>query len=192
MANKPQMIVFMGGQGSGKGTYAKLLMEQINCNYIETGAILRQMPSDSDIAKKMARGELLSDDDLLPIIAKNIKTNKDVIMDGFPRTLGQAQWLVENYNNKFIIKVAFLNISRNEMIARIQNRIKQGENRADDNDATAVQKRIAAFFTITMPAIEWLSKQPIQFFDIKLPANDTIAANFQRVKNRLFATNKER
>ena len=104
MANKPQMIVFMGGQGSGKGTYAKLLMEQINCNYIETGAILRQMPSDSDIAKKMARGELLSDDDLLPIIAKNIKTNKDVIMDGFPRTLGQAQWLVENYNNKFMGK----------------------------------------------------------------------------------------
>ncbi len=190
MEQKPNMIVFMGGQGSGKGTYAKLLLAQSNANYIEMGGILRQMPKDSEIYKKISRGELLSDNELFPIIAKHIKTDKDLIVDGFPRTLGQAKWLVENYNNKFIIKVAFLNISKEMMLARIQNRIKDGGNRADDNDITAVQKRIAAFYTTTIPAIEWLSKQPLQFFDIKLP-EDTISANFERVKKRLFESSEK-
>ena len=185
---KPNMIVFMGGQGSGKGTYAKLFLKQNDCNYIETGAILRQMPKNSEIGKKIARGELVSDDELFAIIAEHIKNNKDLILDGFPRTLGQAKWLVKNYKNQFIIKVAFLNITKKMMLARIQNRIKEGENRADDNDAAAVQKRIAAFYATTMPAIEWLSKQPkIQFCDIKVPnPADTIENNFKYVQDRLM------
>lgn len=181
------MIVFMGGQGSGKGTYAKMLLKQNKCNYIETGEILRQMPKDSDIAKKITRGELLADDELFSIISTHITTDKDLILDGFPRTLGQAQWLVENYKNQFNIKIAYLNISKEMMFARIQNRIKEGGNRADDNDIVAVQKRIAAFYDITMPAIKWLSKQPtVQFCDIKvLNPNDTIENNFKYVQNRL-------
>lgn len=182
---KPNMIVFMGGQGSGKGTFANLLLKEHDFNYVEAGAILRQMPPSSEIAKKISRGELINDDDLFPIIAEHIKTDQDLILDGFPRTIGQAQWLVKKYADKFNIKVIFLNIAEATMIAHIQKRIREGGNRLDDNDAAAVQKRIAAFKSTTMPAIEWLSTQPhIQFYDIKLPG-DNIDINFNFIKQQI-------
>lgn len=182
---KPNMIVFMGGQGSGKGTFANLLLKQHDYNYVEAGAILRQMPPDSEIAKKISRGELLTDAELCPIIAKHITTDKDLILDGVPRTLGQAQWLVANYADKFNIKIIFLNISEATMIAHIQKRIREGGKRSDDKDSAAVQKRIAAFKSTTMPAIEWLSKQPnVQFYDIKLPTDD-IDINFNFIKQQI-------
>ena len=170
---KPTMFIFMGGQGSGKGTFAKLLLKQNNYDYIETGAILRNMPADSEIAKKMSRGELVSDADLFPIISQRLSANTNVIMDGFPRTLPQAQWLIKNYSDKFDIKIIFLNISAQHMMARIQKRINQGENRQDDADMAAIQKRIAEFENKTMPAIQWLQTiKNITFYDIELPGDD--------------------
>ena len=178
---KPQMIVFMGGQGSGKGTFANLLRKQHDYNYVEAGAILRAMPADSDIKQKISRGELIGDTDLFPIISKHISTDKDIIMDGFPRTIGQAKWLIDNFAEKFDIKIIFLNISEETMLAHIQNRIKEGGNRADDADEAAVQKRIAAFKSTTMPAIEWLSTlNSVKFYDIKLPTDD-IDINFAHI-----------
>ena len=182
---KPDMIVFMGGQGSGKGTFANLLLKEHDFNYVEAGAILRAMPKDSEIAKKISHGELLTDAELCPIIAKHITTDKDLILDGVPRTLGQAKWLVENYADKFNIKVIFLNIPEETMIAHIQKRIREGGNRSDDTDSEAVQKRIAAFKSTTMPAIQWLSEQRnVQFYDIKLPTDD-IDINFTYIMKKI-------
>lgn len=182
---KPDMIVFMGGQGSGKGTFANLLLKQHKYNYVEAGAILRNMPTDSDIYKKVMHGELLSDNELFPIIAEHISTDNDLILDGYPRTIGQAQWLIENYADKFNIKIIFLNISEEKMLAHIQNRIKEGGNRSDDKDENAVRKRIAAFKSTTMPAIQWLSNQPnLKFYDIKLPTDD-IDINFNYILKQI-------
>ena len=185
---KPNMIIFMGGQGSGKGTFANLLLkQQQSFDYVEAGDILRHMPSDSEIYKKIMRGELLTDNELFPIIAQYIKPDKDLILDGFPRTIGQAEWFIKNYADKFNIKVIFLNISEEKMLAHIKNRIKEGGNRPDDNDENAVRKRIAAFKSTTMPAIEWLRQQPsVIFFDIKLPTDD-ININFDYITKHLKA-----
>ena len=178
---KPTMIVFMGGAGSGKGTFAHLLLQKQKFNYVEAGEILRQMPTDSVIGQKILRGELLQDEELFPIIAKYITDSDDIIIDGFPRTLGQAKWLIENYSDKFNIKIIFLNITEEKMIAHIKNRIKEGGNRADDKDEKAVQKRIAAFKSITMPAVKWLSElNNVKFYDIHLPSDD-IKTNFNHV-----------
>lgn len=176
---KPNMIIFMGGQGSGKGTFAHMLLQQRDYNYIEAGAILRQMPADSDIGKKVANGELIDDNDLFTIIAEHITTDKDIILDGFPRTLNQAKWLIDNYADKFDIQIIFLNITENTMIAHIKKRICEGGNRKDDADENAVRKRIESFKNITLPAIQWLSDiSTIKFFDIKLPGDD-ICENFE-------------
>lgn len=178
---KPEMLVFMGGQGSGKGTFAKLLLKQHDYNYIEMGAILRQLPETSELRKKIMTGELAKDEELFPIISEYITTDKDIILDGYPRTIGQAKWLIENYADKFDIKIAFLNISEETMMAHIQNRIKEGGNRADDADENAVRKRIASFKSTTMPAIEWLSTlDNVTFYDIHLPSDD-IDINFAHI-----------
>ena len=182
---KPEMLVFMGGQGSGKGTFAKLLLKQHDYNYIEMGAILRQLPETSELRKKIMTGELAKDEELFPIISEYITTDKDIILDGYPRTIGQAKWLIENYADKFNIKIVFLNISEETMMAHIQNRIKEGGNRADDADENAVRKRIESFKTITMPAIEWLSTlDNVVFYDIHLPSDD-IDINFAHVSKTI-------
>lgn len=175
------MFVFMGGAGSGKGTFAHLLMKKRNFNYVEAGALLREIPSDSVIGQKVLHGELLNDDEMFPIISKNIGENAGIILDGFPRTLGQAKWLIENYSDKFDIKIIFLDITEEKMIAHIKNRIKEGGNRADDNDENAVHKRIESFKNITMPAANWLKNEPsIKFYDIVLPSDD-IDTNFNHI-----------
>ncbi len=178
---KPTMIVFMGGQGSGKGTFAHRLLQQHDYNYIEMGEILRQLPENSALRKKIMGGELAKDEELFPIISEYIGGNTDIILDGFPRTIGQAKWLIANFADKFDIKVVFLNITEEKMIAHIKNRIKEGGNRADDADEAVVHKRIESFKTITMPAIDWLRNEPsVKFYDIVLPGDD-IDTNFNHI-----------
>ncbi|MCQ2575014.1 MAG: nucleoside monophosphate kinase, partial [Alphaproteobacteria bacterium] len=169
---KYNMIVFMGGQGAGKGTFAHKMLEIHEYNYIETGAILRSLPENSPICKKITKGELVEDEDLFEIIANNID-NRDIILDGFPRTIGQAKWLVENYAKKFNIKIVYLNISEEKMKNHINKRLSEGGTRSDDKDLSAIQKRIECFKNITIPAINWLSKvNDVQFFDIALQSDD--------------------
>ena len=98
---KSKMILLMGGQGVGKGTHARALIERDGYGYIETGAMLRALPPESRLGQIIARGELVPDEDLFELIANAIKdTPGDIILDGFPRTLGQAQWIVQNYADK--------------------------------------------------------------------------------------------
>ena len=157
---KPKMIVFMGGQGTGKGTFARRIMERGKYEYMETGAILRALPPESKLAGVIARGELVPDSDLFELLTTHFDTDSDLILDGFPRTVGQAKWIVENYAKKFDIYVIYLDVPESVMIARIEKRIREGGNRADDADDAVVRRRLDNFWRITMPAIEWLRTAP--------------------------------
>ena len=180
---KPKMILMMGGQGTGKGTHAKTLIARDGYGYIEAGAILRALPAESPVAQMVARGELVPDSNLFEIIDDAIAAIRsgNIIIDGFPRTLNQAKWLVEKYADKYDIRVAFLNVSEEIMIARINKRIREGGGRADDADAAAVRRRLDTFWNITMQAIEWLRTAPgVRFADIDV-SNDDVNVNFARV-----------
>ena len=182
MNNK--MILLMGGQGVGKGTCAAEMRAAHEYNYIETGAMLRELPADSEIAKIMARGELVPDAMFLQLVADKIAVGGDILLDGFPRTLSQAQWLVENYADKFEIHVLYLNVPEEIMMARIQKRINLGGGRADDADAAAVRRRLDTFWKTTMPAIEWLATAPgVRFADID--ATGTVPENMDAINRAL-------
>lgn len=165
--NNPKMILMMGGQGVGKGTISKMLLVNGDYDYIETGAMLRAAPTDSDIAKTIASGQLVSDEQIFDLVSDNIGVGHDVLMDGFPRTLSQAQWLVKKYSDTYNMYVVFLTVPMDVMLARINKRISQGAGRADDADATAVKRRLDTFFNTTMPAIEWLrGANGVKFMEI--------------------------
>lgn len=183
---KPRMILLMGGQGVGKGTHARALIERDGYGYVEAGAMLRALPPESRLAQIIARGELVPDEDLFDLISNAIKdTSGDIILDGFPRTLGQAQWIVQNYADKFDIRVIYLNVSEEIMLARIQKRIREGGGRADDADASIVRRRLDNFFKTTMPAIEWLrTADGIKFSDVNVDDED-FNVNFARVSDAI-------
>ena len=177
---KHTMIVLMGGQGAGKGSIANIMKTENEYKHIESGALFRSLPSDSEIAKIMARGELVPDSELFKLMESEIDLESDIILDGFPRTLPQAQWLVEKYADKFNIHVLYLDLSEELMIFRINKRIREGGGRADDADTAAVRRRLDTFWKITVPAIEWLRTAPgIKFSDID--ASQTLDGNMEQI-----------
>ena len=165
--NKPKIILMMGGQGVGKGTMSKMLLDNGNYDYIETGAMLRAAPADSDVAKTIAAGQLVSDEQIFSLVADNVHDGHDILMDGFPRTLTQAQWLVKTFADKYDIHVIYMTVPTEIMLARINKRINEGAGRKDDADPAAVKRRLDTFFNVTLPAIEWLRTAPgVKFAEI--------------------------
>lgn len=183
---KNRIIVLMGGQGAGKGTHAKNLVEQKGFRYIETGAILRGLPPESPAKQIMARGELVPDTELFKIIGNAIETSgkSDMILDGFPRNREQAQWFVKKYvslESPYEIHVLHLELPEKVMRERIANRIKEGGGRADDADPAVVQKRLAEFKNKTLPAIEFLQNaNGVHFYAVDVSQPD-FTTNFLNV-----------
>ncbi len=183
---KKDLILMMGGQGSGKGTMSKkFLDDNPGFKYVETGAMLRALPAGHPLKAIIARGEFVPDDELQALLVEKIVPTHNTLLDGFPRQLSQAKWLVDTFANKFDIVAVYLNIPRDLMERRIKQRIAEGAGRADDADAAVVQRRLDSFFDKTMPAIQWLSINPdVRFIDV--PIQDApIEQNYNTMKNAL-------
>lgn len=162
------IIVLMGGPGSGKGRATEALRAVRDFNYIETGAMFRALPSDCEIAKFLARGELVPDSELFPLIESKIDFDQDTILDGFPRTIAQAEWFINTYTPNFNIRVLFIDVPEETMIQRINNRlVVDGSTRTDDADAMIIRNRLSSFQNKTMPAINWMQNSSgIEFITI--------------------------
>ena len=99
-------IIFFGPPGAGKGTQAKIISEFLNISHLSTGDILRKKLLEKDklaneLKEIMSAGNLVSDDILNSIVAStlNKELSKGFILDGYPRTLKQSDFL-----NKFLIE----------------------------------------------------------------------------------------
>jgi len=92
-------LIIFGPPGSGKGTYATRLEPKLNVVKISTGDIFREVAKqDTEFGKKIAdyliRGELVPDDITIEVLKEKIKEVKDgIILDGYPRTISQAEAL---------------------------------------------------------------------------------------------------
>jgi adenylate kinase len=100
-------LIFLGPPGAGKGTHAKMLCEKYGFVQISAGDVLRRNIKEGTklgaLAKDViARGELVSDDlvnDMMFDEIRGLKSSKGFILDGYPRTIGQAEAL-----DKFLVK----------------------------------------------------------------------------------------
>lgn len=191
---KNKIIILMGGQGAGKGTQAKNLVAQKGFKYIEVGAILRSLPAESPMKQIMARGELVPDSELFKIISAAIEAcgKSDIILDGFPRNIEQAKWLVKQYasfESPYDIHAVHLSLPEKIMIERIANRVKEGGGRADDVNPAVVQKRLEGFKKETLPAIEFLKNtKGIYFYTVDVSPED-FTTNFLSVCKALGIEN---
>ena len=134
-------IIFFGPPGAGKGTQAKIVAEYLNISHLSTGDILRKKLKDKDdlannLKEIMSSGNLVSDDILNSIVASRLKneSNNGFILDGYPRTLVQSDFL-ENFlkNTSISIRYIFdIQINFNTLKNRIVKRSSE-EGREDDN-----------------------------------------------------------
>jgi len=123
-------IVLLGYPGSGKGTQAKLLVERKNFIHISTGDLFRsEISKNTELGKKVkgyiSQGKLVPDDVVLEVIESKIKEkNGNILFDGFPRTVAQAEGLdlMFEKNSQQLDKVFFFEISEKEVAKRISSR----------------------------------------------------------------------
>jgi len=170
---KLNTIFFIGPQGSGKGTQAKILAKHLDFFYWEMGGILRDVASQSsELGKKVKNlidsGVLLTDDQLYEVVDNRlgeIAHDVGVIFDGIPRRVAQAEHLM-----KFLQKqgrkdftTLFVNLPREESIARLLKRAEI-EKRADDTKEK-IEFRLKQYEEETLPVLDFL-KQNSQFFEI--------------------------
>lgn len=176
-------IVLFGIQGSGKGTLGKLISEKFGYQIFETGSALRKLSQqDSELAKKVKSiieaGHLVPDEVVMDIIAnfmQQIPANTQVLFDGIPRKIGQAESfdaLMKNLGRNFT--GILIDVPKEVVLKRLSSR-RICENcktvypaaydknncekcggklvtRSDDNPES-IRTRIDAFYKETMPVL---------------------------------------
>jgi len=123
------ILVFIGPPGAGKGTQAKLLSQRMGFLHLSTGDILReavkkQTPLGIKAKEYMDRGELVPDSLIIALIEENLPEQGGVILDGFPRTLAQAEALdnMLNAKGKELSKVLVFETPDEVLIDRLSGR----------------------------------------------------------------------
>lgn len=158
------MILLMGIAGSGKGTQGKMLADQYGLQLVSMGDVLR-MYATGALREKMLAGELLDDQEIISIIDKvftSIAKDGDILMDGFPRTIPQAEWLVDQVKaGRFELNLALhLVASREAVKERLLKRA-----RIDDNDE-AIEARFDEYERSTQPLLAWLSEHGVKVANV--------------------------
>ena len=159
-------IVIFGPPGAGKGTQSKFIVDKYNLYQLSTGDLLRKEIKDktelgSEISNIINSGELVSDNIVGNLIEKFVSNKNykfNIIFDGYPRTLIQAENLdsiLKKYNQKIDI-VLKLSVSLETVKKRILERQSQ-EQRADDNEQIAI-KRYQTYENSSKPVIEYYKK----------------------------------
>jgi len=160
-------IVLLGAPGSGKGTQAAILKEELGIPHISTGDLLRgAVKAGTELGKQaeaiMARGDLVSDEIMLGIIRDRLGQDdvaKGFILDGYPRNLAQAEALdkVLTEIEQPVEEAVQIDVDPDEVVARIAKRAAQ-EGRADD-DAAAVRHRLDVYQEQTAPVVDYYAER---------------------------------
>ena len=157
-------ILLLGPQGSGKGTQAKRIAGDHGIPHIATGDIIREMKQeDSDLGRELKavydRGDLVSDELMIRIIEDRLSREDaqiGFILDGFPRTLAQAEALDEmlrDLDRKLDIVFEF---QLNDLETLKQRLVKRAveEDRSDDTPE-AIERRLQLYYEQTEPLVEY-------------------------------------
>lgn len=159
------MIILMGVAGAGKSLQGKLLADESGYAWISTGELFRVLVTGKR-RQQMLAGKLLSDDEVIELIDKTLKqmvdTEQEFLLDGFPRTTVQADWLLEQIKKGRLKTPTIFNFVVTPEVVK-DRLLKRG--RQDDTEA-AIQKRFHEYETITRPILDYFKEHGLEVHDI--------------------------
>ena len=166
-------IILLGPPGSGKGTQAQLLLQRYGIVQLSTGEMLRAAvaagtPVGLKAKEIMAGGGLVPDEVVVGIISDRIDqpdARHGFILDGFPRTVPQAEALDELLKHKHLKLDAVIELRVNEsaLLNRVETRVAQMRERGEevrvDDTPEVLAKRLASYRSQTEPLIHYYSER---------------------------------
>ena len=166
-------LILLGPPGSGKGTQAQRLVKRHGIAQLSTGEMLRaavaaQTPVGLRARDVMASGGLVPDDIVIGIISDRLDqpdAKKGFILDGFPRTVRQAEALDELLKKKHMKLDAVIELRVNEsaLLQRVETRVAEmrarGEEVRIDDTPEVLIKRLASYRSLTEPLIHYYSER---------------------------------
>ena len=162
-------LMILGAPGSGKGTQGKLLAEHLGIPQVSSGELLRsavsqRTPLGLEAKAYMDRGDLVPDRVIVGLIREILDSRAGahgILMDGFPRTVPQAEavdrFLAERDGQ--VDLVLQLDVDEGELVKRLLARASK-EGRSDDN-LESIRRRLRVYHQQTAPLIAYYEKQGV-------------------------------
>jgi adenylate kinase len=184
-------LILLGPPGAGKGTQAQRLVAKYGLVQLSTGDMLRAAvsagtPIGRHVADVMARGALCPDEIVVGIVEDRIQrpdARKGFILDGFPRTVAQAEALDHMLASHRVALDAVIELRVDEaaLLRRIESRIAEmkarGEKLRDDDNPDVLHRRLATYRQQTEPLIAYYRRQGVlRTVDGMAPIPDVTAA----------------
>lgn len=152
-------VALIGAPGSGKGTQAGRLAERLGVPLLSTGDLLRdEVARGTDLGRRVAasldRGELVSDDLIVEVVRDRLAAldgEGGYVVDGFPRTVGQAEAAERELPGGLADAVVFLALADDVARDRLEHR---HEGRSDD-DGETIEHRLDVFHSETEPLVDF-------------------------------------
>lgn len=156
-------LLFLGPPGAGKGTQAAMLAGALGVPHVSTGEILRRAVAEgTELGRRaeaiMAAGDLVPDDIVVAIVRERLAADDAAcgyLLDGFPRTLNQAEAL-DAGGDAFEI-VVLLSVPEAELLSRLAAR---AGGRADDNEET-IRRRLEVYRKETEPLVTYYAARGV-------------------------------
>lgn len=177
------MIVFFGPAGAGKSVQGQLLAARNGWRWLSAGQLLRDT-HDIELIREMQTGSLVDPvkvNELMGDALKRAKNIDRVILDGFPRQLSQAQWLIESQpeHERSIALVIVMEVPRAELLKRLEVR-----GRVDDT-AEAIDERLRIYRTEIYPILTYLTEQGVRIAHVD--GTGTVGQVHDRIMDELAA-----
>lgn len=158
------MIILMGLPGAGKGTQGKIMADQHGMHLLSMGEIIR-MYITGERRARMLSGELLGDQEVIELLDRLLDgvANKDLcVLDGFPRTIPQAEWLLNKSKKDGFSISHVINLIASEVT--VTNRL-HARGRLDDKDAV-IEERFKEYKELTLPLTAWYKSHGVDVISI--------------------------
>lgn len=155
------MIVLFGLAGSGKGTQGRALAEIFGWRWLSVGEVIRQTGEYKELTDS---GRLIPDEEVIDLMNRQINKAEDegfeVILDGYPRSAMQAEYIVENMREK-INGAVMLDVPREELLKRLELR-----GRDDDKERESIERRFKVFEENIPPIVEMFEEAGIRVIHV--------------------------
>lgn len=159
------MIILMGVAGSGKSVQGRLLADEKGLPWLSTGEFLRMLVSGGR-RRDMLEGKLLSDREIIKLVQKIfaiIDVHEEFILDGFPRTVSQADWLLNQHKHGQLDVTAVIHLTANEE-AVLERLLQRGR---PDDTREAIVERFREYEHTIKPILEHFKQAGVPVFDFR-------------------------